>query len=116
MLAARGAFRFICDADLSMPIEFVTRFFPPQSPAVAIAIASREAPGASRHNEPALRHLIGRAFNLLVRLIAIPGSRTRSTAKCFTPPRRKTCSASSGSTDGPSMWKSCTSGSGAATE
>jgi len=38
MLAARGAYRFICDADLSMPIEEVTRFFPPQGPAVDIAV------------------------------------------------------------------------------
>ena len=29
MLAARGEYRFICDADLSMPIEEVMRFLPP---------------------------------------------------------------------------------------
>ncbi len=29
MLAAQGDYRFICDADLSMPIEEVTRFIPP---------------------------------------------------------------------------------------
>lgn len=73
MLAARGQYRFICDADLSMPIEQVNRFIPPQlDPQVDIAIGSREAPGAIRYGEPTYRHLIGRAFNTLVRLIAIP--------------------------------------------
>ncbi|WP_299029151.1 dolichyl-phosphate beta-glucosyltransferase [uncultured Thermanaerothrix sp.] len=74
MLAAVGAYRFICDADLSMPITEVNRFLPPQLPAeVDIAIASREAPGARRYGEPEIRHLAGRAFNLLVRLLALPG-------------------------------------------
>ncbi len=74
MLAAVGAYRFICDADLSMPITEVNRFLPPQLPGdVDIAIASREAPGARRYGEPEFRHLAGRAFNLLVRLLALPG-------------------------------------------
>jgi len=30
MLEAVGKFRFLCDADLSMPIDQVTRFLPPQ--------------------------------------------------------------------------------------
>lgn len=84
MLAARGAYRFICDADLSMPIEEVVRFFPPQGPTVDIAIASREAAGATRYDEPAFRHLVGRAFNLLVRWIAIPEIQdTQCGFKCF---------------------------------
>lgn len=71
MCAARGTYRFICDADLSMPIEEVTRFLPPQAPSYDIAIASREVAGAKRYNEPYVRHLIGRAFNLLVRTLAV---------------------------------------------
>ncbi len=74
MLEARGEYRFICDADLSMPIEELNRFVPPQLDSeVDIAIASREAPGAVRYGEPVYRHLIGRAFNTLVRLFTIPG-------------------------------------------
>lgn len=74
MLAAQGQYRFICDADLSMPIEQVNRFLPPQlEPALDIAIASREAEGAIRYGEPYYRHVVGRAFNTLVRLLAIPG-------------------------------------------
>ncbi len=84
MLAARGEFRFICDADLSMPIEEVTRFLPPALPDTPIAIASREAPGAVRYDEPQYRHLIGRAFNSLVRLLLLPGLQdTQCGFKCF---------------------------------
>ncbi len=73
MLAAEGAYRFICDADLSMPIEEVSRFLPPQAGGYDIAIASREAPGAVRYNEPHYRHLMGRVFNTIVRLLAVRG-------------------------------------------
>ncbi|MEW6180325.1 MAG: dolichyl-phosphate beta-glucosyltransferase [Chloroflexota bacterium] len=84
MLAAKGEYRFICDADLSMPIEEVNRFIPPLKPEGEIIIASREAPGAVRYNEPLYRHLSGRAFNLAVRLLALPGLRdTQCGFKCF---------------------------------
>ena len=87
MLAARGEYRFICDADLSMPIDQLPRFLPPAMPDVDIAIASREVPGAARHNEPAYRHLIGRAFNFLVRRLIIPEIQdTQCGFKCFRRP------------------------------
>jgi len=73
MLEANGDYRFICDADLSMPIEEINRFLPPNLQNFDIAIASREVPGAVRYGEPLYRHFIGRAFNWLVRLIAVPG-------------------------------------------
>jgi dolichyl-phosphate beta-glucosyltransferase len=38
-----------------------------------VAIASREGPGAHRYGEPAYRHLMGRVFNLIVRVLAVPG-------------------------------------------
>lgn len=84
MLAARGEYRFICDADLSMAIEDVSRFLPPALEGYDIAIASREAPGAVRLGEPAYRHWIGRAFNSLVRLLAVPHFQdTQCGFKCF---------------------------------
>ena len=84
MLAAKGDFRFICDADLSMPIDEVNLFLPPQAPPFDIAIASREIPGAVRYDEPHYRHLIGRAFNLLVRVVTLPGLQdTQCGFKCF---------------------------------
>jgi len=73
MLAARGLYRFICDADFSMPVEQINRFLPPEFPDSPIVIASREGPGAKRYNEPTYRHVIGRIFNFMVRLLALPG-------------------------------------------
>jgi glycosyltransferase involved in cell wall biosynthesis len=84
MLAASGEHRFICDADLSMPIGELNRFLPPQMDGVDVVIASREAPGAQRFGEPAYRHWIGRAFNLLVRSLALPQLQdTQCGFKCF---------------------------------
>ncbi|TET34206.1 MAG: glycosyltransferase family 2 protein [Anaerolineales bacterium] len=84
MLAAKGDFRFICDADLSMPIDEVNHFLPPKAPPFDVAIASREVPGAVRYGEPYYRHLIGRAFNLLVRIVTLPGLQdTQCGFKCF---------------------------------
>lgn len=85
MLAARGAYRFMCDADFSMPITQLNRFLPPNLTDFDIAIASREAPGAIRYNEPAYRHLVGRIFNLLIRVLALPGFHdTQCGFKCWT--------------------------------
>jgi dolichyl-phosphate beta-glucosyltransferase len=73
MLAAGGAYRFVCDADLSMPIEQISRFLPPDQADFDVAIASREMAGAVRYGEPPHRHWIGRAYNLMVRLLLLPG-------------------------------------------
>jgi glycosyltransferase involved in cell wall biosynthesis len=73
MLEAKGKYRFMCDADLSMPIEDVSRFLPPSIPNPEIVIASREAPGAIRYNEPNYRHIGGRFINLVIRSFALPG-------------------------------------------
>jgi hypothetical protein len=84
MLEAQGEYRFMCDVDLSMPIEEVARFLPPRLTGYDIAIASREAPGAVRYDEPYYRHFIGRGYNLLIRLIALPGLQdTQCGFKCF---------------------------------
>ncbi|HEY2980706.1 MAG TPA: dolichyl-phosphate beta-glucosyltransferase [Anaerolineales bacterium] len=85
MLEARGQYRFICDADLSMPIREVIKFLPPAITDFDIAIGSREAPGAVRHNEPAYRHWGGRAINAAIRLLILPGLQdTQCGFKCFT--------------------------------
>ena len=85
MLEAQGAYRFLCDADLSMPIEQVNRFLPPVLENVAVAIGSRELPGSQRHGEPAYRHLIGRVFNAMVRWLVLPGIQDSQCGfKCFT--------------------------------
>jgi glycosyltransferase involved in cell wall biosynthesis len=84
MLEATGEYRFICDADLSMPIHQVLRFVPPQLTDFEAAIGSREAPGARRYNEPTYRHVQGRVFSNLVKLLAMPGFEdTQCGFKCF---------------------------------
>lgn len=87
MLAAQGEYHFLCDADLSMPIAEINRFLPPALTDFDIVIGSREAPGAVRYNEPAYRHWGGRAINLLIRLLALPGLHdTQCGFKCFRAP------------------------------
>ena len=71
MLAAQGQWRFICDADLSMRIEDIARFLPPASDGFDLIIASREAPGAQRVDEPEYRHMIGRINNWIIKLAAL---------------------------------------------
>ena len=84
MLEANGQYRFLCDADLSMPIEQVERFLPPQVQRLDLAIGSREASGARRIGEPAYRHMMGRFYNALVRILAVPGLQdTQCGFKCF---------------------------------
>ncbi|MFQ5612073.1 MAG: dolichyl-phosphate beta-glucosyltransferase [Anaerolineae bacterium] len=84
MMAAQGDYLFICDADLSMPIEEVANFLPPVCDDYDVAIGSREAPGARRFHEPFYRHLMGRVFNLIVRVLAVRGfDDTQAGFKCF---------------------------------
>lgn len=87
MLAGQGEFLFICDADLAMPIEEIAKFLPPalKRGSFDVAIASREAPGAIRYNEPVYRHIMGRVFNMLVRIMAVRGIQdTQCGFKMFT--------------------------------
>jgi dolichyl-phosphate beta-glucosyltransferase len=84
MLAAAGEYRFMCDADLSMPIDEVNRFLPPLLPDFDVAIGSREVRGARRFDEPLHRHLGGRLINFAIRLLILPSLQdTQCGFKCF---------------------------------
>lgn len=84
MLRACGDYLFLCDSDLSMPIAEVNKFLPSVVGEYDVAIASREVAGARRYHEPAYRHLMGRVFNLVVRLLAVHGIHdTQAGFKCF---------------------------------
>jgi len=84
MLAAQGEYRFMCDVDLSMAVDEINRFMPPALQSYDIAIASREAPGAIRYGEPYYRHIVGRIYNSLIQLLALPGLQdTQCGFKCF---------------------------------
>lgn len=87
MLEAHGEYRFMCDADFSMPIAEIKRFLPPTLTNFDVAIASREAPGAKRYDEPVYRHWGGRLINWMIRLLALPGLHdTQCGFKCFRGP------------------------------
>jgi glycosyltransferase involved in cell wall biosynthesis len=84
MLEAQGEYRFMCDADLSMPVEKIKKFMPPALEDFDIAIASREAKGAVRYNEPTYRHLGGRGINFIIQTLILPGlNDTQCGFKCF---------------------------------
>ena len=87
IMKARGEYRFMCDADLSMPVTEINKFLPPALGHIDIAIASREVKGAVRYNEPYLRHFTGRVFNTLIRLLVLPDLQdTQCGFKCFRAP------------------------------
>ena len=73
MLAATGDLRFMCDADLSMPVHELPRFLELVPSRCDIAIGSREGLGARRVGEPSYRHVLGRVFNNAVKAALLPG-------------------------------------------
>lgn len=84
MLAAKGRAVLFCDADLAVPIEETGRLLAWLEEGYDVAIGSREGLGAKRYGEPWYRHLMGRVFNFLVRLIAVGHFRdTQCGFKCF---------------------------------
>ncbi len=84
MMAGKGEYLLIADADLSMPITETVKFLPPQIEPYDVAIGSREVEGAKRFDEPLYRHFMGRVFNLIVRVLAVPGFQdTQAGFKCF---------------------------------
>lgn len=71
-LAARGEYVLLCDADLAVPIEEWDRMLPMFVDQHAdVVIGSREGQGARREGEPFHRHMMGRVFNMLVRLLVV---------------------------------------------
>ena len=84
MLSARGAYRFMCDADLAMPLEYLGEFVGMLEKGWDIAIASRESAGARRLGESPLRYFLGRLFNGLVRVLVMREfNDTQCGFKCF---------------------------------
>ena len=73
MLAARGHIVLFSDADLSTPIEEIEKLLPWFERGYDIVIGSREGAGAQRIKEPFYRHIMGRVFNRVVRLLTVRG-------------------------------------------
>jgi glycosyltransferase involved in cell wall biosynthesis len=83
--AASGDVLYMCDADLSTPIEDAWRLLEPVIKGECdLAIGSREGATARRVGEPGYRRVMGRVFNWTVQLIAVPGIKdTQCGFKCF---------------------------------
>ena len=71
--ASKCWYRFMCDADLSMPISELKSFLPPLLDGYDVAIGTREGVAARRVGEPRSRHLVGRLVNLAVQRLVLPG-------------------------------------------
>jgi glycosyltransferase involved in cell wall biosynthesis len=85
MEAAQGKYRLFTDFDQATPLAEVENLLPFFDRGYDVAIGSREGKGASREHEPFHRHFIGRAFNIIVNMIAIQGFQdTQCGFKMFT--------------------------------
>jgi glycosyltransferase involved in cell wall biosynthesis len=86
MLHARGARRLMTDADLSTPIEELERLMACMDEGYDIVIASRAMAGSRVEvRQPWYRENLGRAFNLVVRALVLPGLQdTQCGFKLFT--------------------------------
>lgn len=73
MLAARGQWRLFTDFDQSTPISEVAKLLEYAKKDYQVVIGSREMIGSKREREPFHRHVMGRGFNILVQILAIPG-------------------------------------------
>lgn len=74
MLAARGRWILMSDADLSTPLEEFARLREALARGGGVAIASRGLPGAViERPQPPYRVLMGKTYNLLVQAMLLPG-------------------------------------------
>lgn len=73
MLAAAGQYRLYTDFDQSTPISEVEKLWPFVHKGEDVIIGSRAVQGAHRDDEPWYRHLMGKVFNLVVQIFALPG-------------------------------------------
>lgn len=70
---AKGELILFTDFDQATPLEEVEKLVPFIKKGYDVVIGSREIEGSRREKEPFYRHLMGRVFNLVVRLFAFRG-------------------------------------------
>ncbi|HYL69790.1 MAG TPA: dolichyl-phosphate beta-glucosyltransferase [Candidatus Dormibacteraeota bacterium] len=74
MLAATGRLRLFSDADLSTPIEELAKLRATITGDCHVAIGSRALPeSVIEEHQPGRREMIGRTYNRLLRVLALPG-------------------------------------------
>jgi dolichyl-phosphate beta-glucosyltransferase len=86
LLASKGDIALFSDADLSTPIEEIEKLVPPLlNGEYQVTIASRSLPESNLAvHQPWYRENMGRCFNMLVQLLAVPGIRdTQCGFKCY---------------------------------
>jgi len=87
MLAARGKFILFADADQSTPIEQFDRLMDKIKDGFDVAVGSRAADGATVSSKSALRKILSRGLNLIVRAgFGIEIADTQCGFKLFTAP------------------------------
>lgn len=93
MLHARGELRAFSDADLSAPLEELGSLRARLGGACQVAIASRGLPDSDiQVHQPRRREYAGRTYNLLLRLLVLPGIRdSQCGLKVFTETAAVTC-------------------------
>lgn len=74
VLKSQGIYVLLSDGDLAVPIEELKRLMVwVKDNNFDIAIGSREGIGAVRKNEPLMRHIMGRVFNYLIKILVLRG-------------------------------------------
>lgn len=74
VFASRGEYVGFSDADLSAPIEEISKLFAAMRKGYDIVIGSRSVKGARiETHQPFYRELGGKALNLVIQLLAVPG-------------------------------------------
>ncbi|HET9477380.1 MAG TPA: dolichyl-phosphate beta-glucosyltransferase [Dehalococcoidia bacterium] len=76
MLRARADFVLFMDMDIATSLDHIAPFVDVlRSGEAELVIASRELPGAVRLNSPWIRRFLGKGFNLIIRVLLLPGIR-----------------------------------------
>ena len=93
MLAATGAVRLFSDADMSAPIEELPKLREHLGPACQVVIGSRAMAGSViETHQPGRREMMGRTYNRLLQLVALPGlNDTQCGFKLFTADAAEAC-------------------------
>jgi dolichyl-phosphate beta-glucosyltransferase len=76
VLRARGEYILFMDMDMSTSLDHIGPFIDELRKGNAdLVIASRELPGSVRRHAPLIRRVLGKAFNLIIRSLLLPGIR-----------------------------------------
>lgn len=85
IMTAKGQIRLFTDLDQSTPITEIEKLLPFINKGYDVVVGSREVKGSKREAEPLHRHIMGKVFNLVVKVLAIAGIQdTQCGFKLFT--------------------------------